>query len=90
MLNPRAGMVVHWLRLKGPNAYLSAAVNGIGAIATAVTLLIVIATKFAEGAWLVVIVLPLLFTLMLVMSWFSANWKNLIWALANRGSCCSF
>jgi amino acid transporter len=63
----QAGMVVHWLRLKGPNAYLSAAVNGIGAIATAVTLLIVIATKFAEGAWLVVIVLPLLFILMLVI-----------------------
>jgi amino acid transporter len=63
----QAGMVVHWLRSKSPHAHLSAAVNGIGAIATAVTLVIVIATKFAEGAWLVVIFMPLLFILMLVI-----------------------
>jgi amino acid transporter len=61
----QAGMVVYWSRSKERNARLSAAVNGIGAIATAVTLLIVIVTKFAEGAWLVVIALPLLFILML-------------------------
>ena len=61
----QAGMVMHWSRSKGRKARLSAAVNGIGAIATAMTFLIVIVTKFAEGAWLVVIVLPLLFILML-------------------------
>jgi amino acid transporter len=61
----QAGMVMHWARSKERNARLSAAVNGTGAIATAITFLIVIVTKFAEGAWLVVIVLPLLFILML-------------------------
>ena len=61
----QAGMVMHWSRSKDRNARLSAVVNGIGAIATAITLLIVIVTKFAEGAWLVVIVVPLLFVLML-------------------------
>jgi amino acid transporter len=61
----QAGMVMHWSRSKDRNARLSAAVNGIGAIATAITFLIVIVTKFSEGAWLVVIVLPLLFILML-------------------------
>jgi amino acid transporter len=61
----QAGMVMHWTRSKEPNARLSAAVNGTGAIATAITFLIVIVTKFAEGAWLVVVVLPLLFILML-------------------------
>jgi amino acid transporter len=61
----QAGMVMHWTRSKERNASLSAAVNGTGAIATAITFLIVIVTKFAEGAWLVVIVLPLLFVLML-------------------------
>jgi hypothetical protein len=61
----QAGMVMHWLRSKDRNARLSAVVNGIGAIATAITFLIVIVTKFAEGAWLVVIVMPLLFILML-------------------------
>jgi amino acid transporter len=63
----QAGMVVHWSRSKERNARLSAAINGLGAIATAVTLVIVILTKFSEGAWLVVIVLPLLFILMLLI-----------------------
>jgi amino acid transporter len=61
----QAGMVMHWTKSKDRNARLNAAVNGTGAIATAITFLIVIVTKFAEGAWLVVIVLPLLFILML-------------------------
>ena len=61
----QAGMVRHWSTSKDRNARLSAVINGIGAIATAITFLIVIVTKFAEGAWLVVIVLPLLFILML-------------------------
>jgi hypothetical protein len=61
----QAGMVMHWSKSKDRKARLSAVVNGTGAIATAITFLIVIVTKFAEGAWLVVIVLPLLFILML-------------------------
>ena len=61
----QAGMVIHWSRSRDRNARLSAVVNGTGAIATAITLLIVIVTKFAEGAWLVVIFMPLLFILML-------------------------
>jgi amino acid transporter len=61
----QAGMVMHWLRSKDRNARLSAVVNGIGGVATAITFLIVIVTKFTEGAWLVVVVLPLLFALML-------------------------
>jgi amino acid transporter len=64
----QAGMVIHWLRSKDQNARLSAMVNGTGAIATAITLLIVVVTKFAEGAWLVVIVIPLLFILMLAIN----------------------
>jgi amino acid transporter len=65
----QAGMVMHWLRSKEPNAYLSAIVNGIGALATGLTLIIVIVTKFAEGAWLVLIVLPLLFLIMQAIEW---------------------
>ena len=61
----QAGMLIHWSRSNDRNARLSAVVNGTGAIATAITLLIVIVTKFAQGAWLVVIVVPLLFILML-------------------------
>jgi amino acid transporter len=60
----QAGMVVHWLKVKGPGAHASAMVNGLGAIATGITLLIVVVTKFAEGAWLVVVVIPILYLLM--------------------------
>ncbi|MBV8375943.1 MAG: APC family permease, partial [Verrucomicrobia bacterium] len=45
----QAGMVMHWSKSKERNARLSAVVNGIGAIATTITFLIVIVTKFAEG-----------------------------------------
>jgi len=65
----QAGMVMHWLRSKEPNAHLSATVNGVGAFATGLTLIIVIVTKFAEGAWLVLIVLPLLFLIMQAIEW---------------------
>ena len=65
----QAGMVMHWLKSKEPNAYVSAIINGVGAFATGVTLLIVIVTKFAEGAWIVLIVLPLLFLIMQAIEW---------------------
>ncbi|MBV9392587.1 MAG: APC family permease [Verrucomicrobia bacterium] len=54
----QAGMVVHRLKAKESRDFLGAATNGIGAIATGITFVIVLVTKFHEGAWLVVIVLP--------------------------------
>jgi hypothetical protein len=60
----QAGMVVHWLNSKGRSARFSAMINGLGALATGITFLIVIVTKFAEGAWLVVFVAPGLYLLM--------------------------
>jgi hypothetical protein len=60
----QSGMVMHWLKSSEPSARLNAAINGVGALATGTTFVIVIETKFAEGAWLVVIVIPALFFLM--------------------------
>jgi amino acid transporter len=60
----QAGMVVHWLKSKERNARFSALVNGLGALATGLTFLIVIVTKFFEGAWVVAIVMPSLYLLM--------------------------
>ena len=60
----QAGMVVHWLKSKGQSARFSAMINGLGALATGITFLIVIVTKFSEGAWLVVVVAPGLYVLM--------------------------
>jgi amino acid transporter len=54
----QAGMVKHWYRLKGINWVRSAVLNGMGAIFTAVALIIIVATKFTQGAWFVVLLVP--------------------------------
>lgn len=53
------GMVVHWLRQRGKGWSLKSAANGLGAIATTLTLLIVGYSKFREGAWIVLLLIPL-------------------------------
>src|SRR5882724_13227966 len=56
----QAGMVRYWKRVRGPGWRYRALVNGVGAIATGVVAAIVIVTKFAAGAWLVIVAIPLL------------------------------
>ena len=56
----QAGMVVHWTRHRERGWMRSSLVNGVGAAATGVTLLIVLVAKFMEGAWITVIIVPLL------------------------------
>jgi amino acid transporter len=56
----QAGMVRYWLRSHDPGWRRRAAVNTLGASATGVVTLIVVWTKFAEGAWLVIVAIPLL------------------------------
>ena len=56
----QAGMVRYWLRRGGSHWRAKAFVNGLGAVATGGVTLIVVYTKFAEGAWLVTIAIPLL------------------------------
>ena len=52
----QAGMVVHWKRKGGsPGRSL---VNGVGALATGVTTLVVLVTKFASGAWITALLIP--------------------------------
>ncbi|PSB29037.1 APC family permease [Stenomitos frigidus] len=61
----QAGMVRHWQAIRCAGWRLSALMNGVGAIATAVVLVVVIWTKFALGAWIVVVAIPLLVYLFL-------------------------
>ena len=56
----QAGMVRYWNRKQGPGWKRSAAVNGVGAVSTGVVTVIVVLTKFTQGAWLVIIAIPLL------------------------------
>jgi amino acid transporter len=59
----QAGMVRHWHEQHGPGWARRAVINGIGAVFTAVVLAIELFSKFLEGAWLVVILVPLLVVL---------------------------
>jgi hypothetical protein len=52
------GMVSHWKRVGGPHAVHSRILNGLGATATGATLVVVAVSKFAEGAWITVLVIP--------------------------------
>ena len=55
----QAGMIRHWQRERHPGWWGHALVNGVGALTVLVTAIIAI-TKFTEGAWLVVLLIPLL------------------------------
>jgi amino acid transporter len=59
----QAGMVAHWKKAKGRH-FFSMFLNGLGAIATAITTLVVLVAKFTEGAWITLGLIPLLFFLM--------------------------
>jgi amino acid transporter len=48
----QAGMTAHWHRVRGKRSRLHLAVNATGATATAATLVVIILSKFAEGAWI--------------------------------------
>jgi amino acid transporter len=59
------GMVRHWNRHREPGWWYRAAINGFGAVLTALVLVIVASVKFVDGAYLVVILIPLLVAMML-------------------------
>jgi len=67
----QTGMVRHWLRMlrngceNRPAVYRGLVINAIGAVMTASVLIIVTVTKFTHGAWIVFVIMPILFALML-------------------------
>lgn len=61
----QAGMVMHWYR-KG-NATGRMIVNGVGATATGITLLVILVAKFIDGAWVTAILIPSLIVIMSIV-----------------------
>jgi hypothetical protein len=55
----QAGMVIHWWKTRAPGWRWRAALNGFGAIATAVVTIIQVVTKFTAGGWIIVVLIPL-------------------------------
>jgi amino acid transporter len=56
----QSGMVVHWRRHREPHWRKAALINAVGAVLSAVVLAITAITKFVHGAWLVVLLIPLI------------------------------
>src|SRR6266849_2674941 len=63
----QSGVVRRWLRLREKGWQWRLAVNGTGAVATFVVMLTLAVTKFLEGAWIVVVVIPVLVVIFFVM-----------------------
>ncbi len=63
----QAGMVAHWKRVGGRGARRSMFINGLGALATGITVLVVLGAKFLEGAWITVLLIPGLLLLMVAV-----------------------
>lgn len=64
----QAGMVIHWLKEEAhPGRMWHMFVNAFGAVATGITLLVVLVAKFAAGAWVTVLLIPVLVIMMLMI-----------------------
>ena len=63
----QTGMVMHWRRNRGPGWLKSAFVNGLGAVVTGITVLVVLVAKFAQGAWITLLFIPLAIVLFTVV-----------------------
>ena len=63
----QTGMVRRWLRLRERGWRWRVWINGLGAVVTGVVLVTLAVTKFAEGAWIVVVVIPVLVAAFVVM-----------------------
>jgi hypothetical protein len=53
----QVGMVRHWFKLKEKGWSRRAAINGVGALLTGVVAVVILATKFSEGAWIVLVLM---------------------------------
>jgi fumarate reductase subunit C len=63
----QAGMVVHWWKERGGGWGPKALVNGVGCLVTGVVTAVLLYSKFTQGAWLVVLAIPLLVSLFLTI-----------------------
>ncbi|MDP9482502.1 MAG: APC family permease [Chloroflexota bacterium] len=64
----QVGMVKHWFTVRGPGWTWRAMLNAFGALLTFVVFLVVVSVKFFDGAYLVVILIPVLVGMMLFIS----------------------
>jgi amino acid transporter len=61
----QAGMVAHWIKVRGKGAVYSMMINGLGAFVTGITLIVVLVAKFVSGAWVSVLLIAALLSVMI-------------------------
>jgi amino acid transporter len=61
----QSGMVRHWFGERGPGWRRSAFINGVGAFVTGVVVVVIAISKFDQGVWMIIIVVPILIIMML-------------------------
>lgn len=59
----QAGMVVHWWRLRGPSWVPKLIVNAVGTTTTFIVTMVVVVSKFTEGAWIPTVLIPIIVAL---------------------------
>jgi amino acid transporter len=59
----QSGMVLHWKRVGGAGSTAALVVNAVGAVATAIAVVVIVIAKFVEGAWITLILIPGMFAL---------------------------
>ncbi len=75
----QSGMVKHWWRLRGAGWFGSLLTNGIGAISTFVVWVVIVVSKFDEGAWTIVIAIP---ALVFILAGIRRRYRRVFQALA--------
>jgi hypothetical protein len=61
----QSGMVRHWFTERGAGWRRSALINGVGAVVTLVVVIVIAISKFGEGAWIVLVIVPILVAIMM-------------------------
>jgi amino acid transporter len=69
----QAGMVGHWWKKRGPGAVRNMIVNGLGALATGATTVVVLLAKFTSGAWVSVILIA---AMVMAMLWVRRHYQK--------------
>lgn len=72
----QSGMVRHWFASREAGWRRAAVVNGVGAVTTGVVFLVILEAKFAQGAWVVVILIPILAFVFLLIGRFYKSLKR--------------
>jgi len=77
----QAGMVVHWWKHSGTMRWGPMLINGLGATATGLTVMIVLIAKFVQGAWVTLILIPLILS---VMGWVRRHYHRVAIEVASH------